>query len=163
MSEYDTWMATAVVLHADGQRVLMHKREDFHIWALPGGGLEDGESQEQAAIRETWEETGFQIEIERFVGEYQRPQFHDTRFVYRGRVISGEAIKSGRETLAVDWFLPNELPSNLAPTVREIIKDALLGSSEPLQRTVLFPTWQVWLAKMAIWLRDLRNRIQGRD
>ena len=162
MSKPVTQMATAVVLHDDGQQVLLHKREDFRIWGLPGGGLEEGEIPEQAAIRETREETGFQIEIKRFVGEYQRPQFEDTRFVYLGRVVGGEVIEHGPETLAVDWFLTDELPSKLSPSVVEIVADALQGNSEPLLRIVNFPIWQVWVAKGLIWLRNLRNRLQGR-
>lgn len=163
MKQTKTQTATAVVIHADGQRVLLHKREDFRIWALPGGGLEEGETPKQAAIRETFEETGYQIEIERCIGEYQRPQFHDTRFVYRGRVIGGEPIVRGPETVAVDWFLPDDLPSKLGPSVAGIITVALQEGDTPLQKNILFPVWQVWLAKLFFWLRNLRNRLQRRD
>jgi 8-oxo-dGTP diphosphatase len=162
MKQAKTQTATAVVLHADGQRVLLHKREDFRVWSLPGGGLEDGETPEQAAIRETREETGFRIEIDRFVGEYQRPQFCDTRFVYRGRVIGGEAIGRGPETLAVDWFWPDRLPSALGPSTTEIIRDALKAESALMLKTIQFPIWQVWAIRVLLGLRNLRNRVQGR-
>lgn len=163
MKNNEKCFATAVVIHVDGQRVLLHKREDFRVWALPGGGLEDGENPEQAAIRETREETGYQIEIERYIGEYQRPQFSDTRFVYFGRVVGGEAIDRGPETLAVEWFMPDKLPSNLGPSVTEIIGDALKEESRPVLKTIHFPGWQVWIIKILLGLRNLRNRLQGRD
>ena len=162
MDDNLTRYATAVVLHADGQRVLLHKREDFRIWALPGGGLEAGEEPEQAAVRETLEETGFQIELNRCVGEYHRPQFRDVRFVYLGHVVGGEAIERGLETLAVDWFLPDALPTKLSPSVADLIADAIQENSDPLQKTITFPIWQVWLAKVLIALRNLRNRILRR-
>ena len=162
MTKPITRFATAVVVHADGQRVLLHKREDFRIWALPGGGLEADETPEQAAIRETLEETGYQIEIDRFVGEYHSPQFRNIRYVYRGKAVAGEAIKRGPETLAVDWFAPEELPTALSPSVAEIIADALQKNSEPLIKTIRYPIWQVWAVKVLIPLRNLRNRLQGR-
>ena len=40
------------------------------------------ETPEQAAIRETFEETGYQIEMEKLVGQYYRPQLNDIRTVF---------------------------------------------------------------------------------
>ena len=100
MIEPGTRFATAVVMDADGLQVLLHKREDFRLWALPGGGLEDDETPEQAAIRETFEETGYHIEIEKLVGQYHRPQLNDIRTVFLGRVVGGKPIERGPETVA---------------------------------------------------------------
>jgi len=162
MSKPVTRLATAVVIDTDDQRVLLHKREDFRLWALPGGGLETGETPEQAAIRETLEETGYQIEIERCVGKYHNNQLQNIRYVYRGRVIGGEPIERGPETLAVAWFSPNELPTVLSPLVAEIIADALQPSFDPLVIMVHYPIWQIWAIRILIALRNLRNRLQGR-
>jgi hypothetical protein len=95
------------------------------------------------------------------VGEYQRPQFHDTRFVYLGRLTGGEAIERGPETMAVEWFHPDDLPPRLSPSVAGIIADAMRDSNA-LVRIIHFPFWQVWLAKFLFGLRDLRNHLQGK-
>lgn len=48
---------TAVVTDEQGRLLLVHKTEN-HLWALPGGGVDVGESVAQAAVREVEEETG---------------------------------------------------------------------------------------------------------
>ena len=49
------------VIHEN--QILLTKRGDFEIWCLPSGGVEEGESVAQAAIRETKEETGLDVEL----------------------------------------------------------------------------------------------------
>jgi len=64
---------TAIV--ADGQgRIALVKRKDNELWALPGGGMELGESIEQGAVREVKEETGLDVEVVGLVGVYTNPQ-----------------------------------------------------------------------------------------
>ena len=55
--------ARAVILDTDG-RILLVRFEfpDRHVWACPGGGLESGESHEDALRRELREEVGLEVE-----------------------------------------------------------------------------------------------------
>ena len=64
---------TAIVTNDVGELLLVHKT-DNNLWALPGGGMDPGESIAQAAVRETKEETGMDIEVAGIVGLYTNPQ-----------------------------------------------------------------------------------------
>src|SRR5215216_1851014 len=131
-----------VIFDENHTRVLMHQRRDFRIWSLPGGHIEAGEAPEAAAVREVMEETGYHIRITRFVGKYWRPQIGpdgDMTYLYTGEITSGEAVHSGRETVAVAWFDTNQLPFRLRPMVRLYLHNAVEESSEPFTRTVQVP------------------------
>jgi 8-oxo-dGTP diphosphatase len=53
----------AMVLSADGRVLLAERRaEAGHRLAVPGGRLDPGESVEECAVRELWEETGLALE-----------------------------------------------------------------------------------------------------
>jgi len=162
MSENLLPFATAVVIHKDGARILLHKREDFRIWSLPGGGLDDGETAEGAAIRETFEETGYQIAVDRFLGSYRHVQFGDLRQVYCGHVIGGGALEKGPETVEVGWFHPTMLPSRMISSTYTVIEDTLVNHSEPIDRDQYFQRWEVFAIKTLKKLRDLRNKIGSR-
>src|SRR6266498_1956919 len=66
-----TNLAVNVAVIHEG-KILLTQREDSELWILPSGGVEDGESLAQAAIRETKEETALDVELTRLVGIYSR-------------------------------------------------------------------------------------------
>ncbi len=162
MNNFGNQFATAVVIYDDGQRILLHKRADFRIWALPGGMIETGESPDQAAVREVFEETGYHVEIDKLIGVYRRPQLQDERHVYRAFLIGGKPIERGPETLAVDWFYPEQLPSRLAPSVNEIVADALANHNDILMKEQFYPAWKIKMFQTLLGLRDKLNQIRGR-
>lgn len=67
-------VVAVVVVAVDDGNVLMIQRTDNGRWALPGGGQELGESVREAAIRETREETGIDIDVTGVVGIYSDPR-----------------------------------------------------------------------------------------
>lgn len=50
--------AIAVIYSEDKKKILLVKRRDVPVWVLPGGGIDSGETPEDAAVRELYEETG---------------------------------------------------------------------------------------------------------
>lgn len=52
-----------VVVCNKEQGILLVKRKDVPLWDLPGGRAEQDETVEECAIRETYEETGYIIDI----------------------------------------------------------------------------------------------------
>ncbi len=65
--------ASAIVTDDEG-RILLHRRRDNDMWALPGGVMELGESISDCVIREVQEETGLLVEPTRIVGIYSDPK-----------------------------------------------------------------------------------------
>src|SRR3984893_14390661 len=63
---------TAIVTNDRGELLLVHKT-DNDLWALPGGGMDVGESIEQATVREVKEETGLDVVPTGIVGIYTNP------------------------------------------------------------------------------------------
>ena len=156
-----TQSVSAIVFTADRKRVLLHKREDFRIWALPGGGIEPGETFEQAAMRETREETGYEIAIDRLVGRYwvpQAPRGGNTQHLFEGHIIGGAPISSGPETAAVGYFPVDQLPSRSSQWLKIRVADALSDSTSVIERTERLPFIQVALIRLGLVWRDFRNK-----
>ncbi|MFJ9555613.1 NUDIX hydrolase [Nocardiopsis sp. NPDC101807] len=128
---------TGVVIGENGD-ILLHRRADDGRWAAPGGILEPGEQPARAVVREVWEETGLEVEVERLasvVGQEphtypngDRVQFLDLAF--RCRVVGGAPDAGGDETLEVRWFPPDALP-DMAQRVLDRIANARADDPAP--------------------------------
>lgn len=149
----------AVVMDSDA--VLLQKREDFRIWALPGGGVEAGETYETAAIRETREETGLIVEVAEHVANIHRPQLGDIQHIYLYQMVGGEIVKQSSETVDVGWFSIDELPNNCSKATTKYISIALSHNNQIVEETIQYSRWFLVIRKIAFTLRDFRNRFRG--
>lgn len=91
------FLATDIIIeYPDGEIVLIERGyEPFKgQYAIPGGGVEIGETVEQAAIREAKEETGLDIELIKLLGVYsdpnRDPRGHCVSIVFHARPVGGE-------------------------------------------------------------------------
>ena len=128
-------IAVFALIFDDGRVLLAHRR-DIDWWNLPGGGMEIGETVEEAVRREVREETGLEVQVERLVGVYSKPQKQEVVLTFRCRVIGGE-LQATEESRACTYFPPDALPLNTLPKHRERIMDALLNQEAAILRDQL--------------------------
>jgi 8-oxo-dGTP pyrophosphatase MutT (NUDIX family) len=159
-----TESSKVVVRNARGE-VLLVLREDLRTWALPGGGREPAETSEEAAVREAREETGYEVELDRYVGEYWRPQMPrggDRQRLYLARVTGGDPSAHDWESVAVRWFAVDRLPRRLTPFCAEQIADALAEDERPVEKEQRLTWLQAALLRVFFLLRSARNRLLRR-
>jgi len=102
----------------DAGRVLLIRRKDTGLWAMPGGIFEVGETPAEATRREVQEETGLDVEVMSLSGVYDsrycgtRSAYHLYHFVFLGRLTNPDATPtSSNETTDVGWYSPDALPA----------------------------------------------------
>lgn len=100
--------------------VLMIQRSDNGFWALPGGCHDLNETPMECAVRECFEESGYQVEVTELLGVYSSNSYPYVNYpwkenqfchvLYQAQVVGGSAQTSS-ETLKVGWFSENNLPA----------------------------------------------------
>ncbi|MER5866539.1 NUDIX domain-containing protein [Kitasatospora sp. NPDC002040] len=110
-------VAASAVVADDAGRILMQRRADSGLWALPGGGMELDDSLPGTAVREVREETGLDVEITGLVGTYTDPRHviaytdgevrRQFNVCFTARVVGGRPAVSD-ESLELRWVAPDE-------------------------------------------------------
>jgi ADP-ribose pyrophosphatase YjhB (NUDIX family) len=133
--------ACTVVVRDDEGKVLLIRRTDNQLWALPGGAMEFGENIVETAAREVEEETGLETKVTGLVGIYTDPhhlvEFSDGEvrqqfsICFMADLIGGETTTSD-ESSEVQFIAPAELDAlHIHPSMRLRIDHALEGRETP--------------------------------
>lgn len=108
-------------------RIVLAKRginPGYGKWVIPGGFVDRGETLEEAAIRETLEETNIQVRLNGLLNVYSYPGKAVIIVAYLAEAVAG-VPKACDETLELGMFQYEEIPwDELAfPSTREALKD----------------------------------------
>ena len=131
---------SAFILDESKEKILLTKRADNGQWCMPSGGVDPGETVEEACIREVYEETGLRARVTRFVGVYSYPhglvEYPDGNKVqiialsFVAEVIGGE-LGLSNETTDFGYFSLEELgKKDMLPGHEERIRDALVNAPQ---------------------------------
>lgn len=118
-----------------GERILLCRRAIEPAagkWTIPAGFLELGESAEQGAQREAFEEARARITLLGLLAVYSIPQIGQVQLMYLADLLSPE-LEAGPESLEVALFAPHEIPwGELAfPTVHRVLTRSLELARKP--------------------------------
>ena len=133
--------ANVIVVNNQAE-ILLIRRTDNGNWAVPGGGIDPGESITDTAVRETLEETGITCEITGLVGIYTNPR-HVIRYtsnnevrqefsiVFTARPTGGQ-LRPSSESAEPQWVSPATVPRlQMHPSMRQRIQHYLDKRTEP--------------------------------
>jgi ADP-ribose pyrophosphatase YjhB (NUDIX family) len=107
----DPKVAVGTIVSHDGGLVLLKRRIEpgYGKWVFPGGFVDRGETLEEAAARETVEEVGLEVAIDRLLGAYSYREYPVVVVVYAARVTGGQ-LMAGEEALEAGTFPVDGLP-----------------------------------------------------
>ncbi|HEU5472035.1 MAG TPA: NUDIX domain-containing protein [Actinophytocola sp.] len=121
-------VAVTAFVQDDTGRVLLIRRTDNDLYAIPGGAQEIGETLTQTVTREVQEETGLSVEVTGLIGIYSDPAHviaftngevrQEFSICFRARPTGGQ-LRTSTESSEVLWIAPTDLDRlNIHPTIR---------------------------------------------
>ena len=118
-----------------GELLLQQRMYPAGRWCFPGGLMELGESAEDTARRELWEETALKVDKLELLGVYSGPEhlcraangdeWYVITIAYTTDCYSGQVKINDGESMALAWFAPEAMPEGLVSTHKKILADYL--------------------------------------
>ncbi|SDG68173.1 ADP-ribose pyrophosphatase YjhB, NUDIX family [Paraburkholderia phenazinium] len=117
--------SVAAVIHDNEGKLLLQEKSSGETWSLPAGGIELGESPQEAIVREVMEETGYAVRIHSILGvfggrsfRYTYPNGDHVEYVvtlFQCKIIGGSAVPSDSETKSTQYFGRCDMPELALP------------------------------------------------
>lgn len=125
----------AIILNEQGQILLQQRRIPYGKWGIPGGLMELGESTEETARREIFEETKLTIGALELLNVYSGAnqyvkaangdEFYVVTVAYYTQEIHGQLIVDQEEALQFKYFSPEKLPEDMVKSHRVMLEEFL--------------------------------------
>ncbi|MCH8553181.1 MAG: NUDIX hydrolase [Natronospirillum sp.] len=134
----------------DGQLLLCKRNIEprFGLWTLPGGFMENGETLQEGAARETWEEARNAPDLQQMLSVISLPQFDQVHVYYLAAMTSPEFSETA-ESSEVRLFRPTDIPwdqiafrtvlATLQHYVDHLSPEGTAPASLPLLETTIMP------------------------
>lgn len=133
-------VGACVLLVNNKNELLLQLRQDNHCWGLAGGSMDIGETLEQVAKRELFEETGLIANHLRLFNVYSGQEFYykypnedevyNVVTAYVCKDYKGILKKQEDEVKDLKFFKMADLPSNISPPDFPIINEFIQMSPE---------------------------------
>ncbi|WLR43219.1 NUDIX hydrolase [Bacillus carboniphilus] len=127
--------AVVIIIDGEGRLLLQQRKYPKESWGLPGGLMELGESTEEVARRELFEETGLEVnELElinvysgkdNFVIAENGDEFYVVTIAYFAEGYKGEIKIDQSEINKCEFLYPNELPEKIVKSHQVILDEFL--------------------------------------
>jgi 8-oxo-dGTP pyrophosphatase MutT (NUDIX family) len=127
--------AIVIVVDEQGRLLLQQRKHPAGSWAIPGGLMELGESVQETARRELYEETTLAADNLQLINVYSGPdnyiiapngdEFYTVTSAFYSQDVTGVLTVDKEESLDFGYFSPHQLPEPIVKSHRVILKEFL--------------------------------------